>query len=323
LLRSAARLVRADLEVWAPPASRLYTTAAPGVPPARGREPRPGRMPAGPGVLRLRIGPARGPARYLVARGGAGAGALEEHRDLLRGLARALGDRAELDALRAELSDARAELARRGTEMYQNLNEFLLSTVKTLVSVIEAKDTCTSGHSTRVHLLSMLLGKELGLGEDELDALKWASILHDIGKIGMPESILKKPGQLTPEEYEIVKRHPVRGHQVLGHVPQLREASQSVLLHHERHGGGGYPFGIAGERIPRAARIIAVADTFDALTSWRPYRAPRSEDEAFREIRRVSGRQLDPAIIDALERMLPFLRGNLVMIAAAGAPEAA
>jgi len=204
-------------------------------------------------------------------------------------------------------------LALHGGEMYQSLHEFLLSTVKALVSTIEAKDSCTSGHSTRVHLLSLLLGREIGLKEEELETLKWASILHDVGKIGMPESILRKPGRLTDDEYEVVKRHPTRGYHVLSHVSQLQDASQSVLMHHERYSGGGYPLGIAGAGIPLPARVIAVADTFDALTSRRPYRAPRTEDQAFREIRRVRGEQLDPLVVDALERMLPFLRENRVM----------
>ncbi|MBM3316298.1 MAG: HD domain-containing protein [Candidatus Eisenbacteria bacterium] len=207
-------------------------------------------------------------------------------------------------------------VAVRGGEADWEQSAFLLSTVRALVSAIEAKDPHTSGHSARVHLLAMLLGKELGLPGTEMEALQWASILHDVGKIGMPEAILHKEGPLTREEYEIIKTHPPRGYQVLHHIRPLQEASQSVLLHHERYGGGGYPLGLAGEGIPRAARIIAVADTFDALTSMRPYRPPRSEDEAFAEIARVRGAQLDPLVVDALETMLPFLRENLAMIAA-------
>jgi HD-GYP domain-containing protein (c-di-GMP phosphodiesterase class II) len=205
-------------------------------------------------------------------------------------------------------------IAIRGGEVDDRQDAFLLSTVRALVSAIEAKDSLTSGHSTRVHLLSMLLGKELGLPAPELESLKWASLLHDIGKIGMPEAILNKAEPLTPEEFEIVKQHPHRGYQVLQHIHPLQDASQAVLLHHERYSGGGYPLGIAGERIPRAARIIAVADTFDALTASRPYRRSRSEDDAFAEICRVRGSQLDPAVVDALAKMLPFLRENLVML---------
>jgi HD-GYP domain-containing protein (c-di-GMP phosphodiesterase class II) len=144
-------------------------------------------------------------------------------------------------------------IAIRGGEVDDRQDAFLLSTVRALVSAIEAKDSLTLGHSTRVHLLSMLLGKELGLPASELESLKWASLLHDIGKIGMPETILHKAAPLTPEEFEIVKQHPQRGYQVLHHIHPLQDASQAVLMHHERYGGGGYPLGIAGERIPRPA----------------------------------------------------------------------
>jgi len=205
-------------------------------------------------------------------------------------------------------------LALRCADARQGDEDFLLATVRALVSTIEAKDGYTSGHSTRVHLLSMLLGKDLGLDENELDCLKWASLLHDVGKIGMPESILNKPGALTDEEFRIVKQHSQRGYQVLNHIPQLQDASQAVLLHHERYAGGGYPLGIEGEGIPRPARIIAVADTFDALTSRRPYRHARSQDEALAEIRRVRGTQLDPDVVSALEGVMPFLKENLVMV---------
>lgn len=206
-------------------------------------------------------------------------------------------------------------VALRGGEAEILREAYLLSTVRALVAAIEAKDPHTSGHSTRVHLLSMLLGKEMGLSPSDLESLQWASILHDVGKIGMPEAILLKAAPLTREEFEIVKTHPLRGYQVLQHILPLQDAAQAVLLHHERYGGGGYPLGLAAEGIPLAARIIAVADTFDALTSFRPYRRPCSEDEAFAEIARARGAQFDPQVVAALEKMLPFLRENLGMIA--------
>lgn len=204
-------------------------------------------------------------------------------------------------------------MALRSADLQENVGNFLMSTVKALVSAIEAKDPYTSGHSARVNLLSMLLGRDLGLSVSELEDLRWASILHDVGKIGMPESILNKRGPLSPEEFEIVKHHPWRGYEVLGHIGQLKEASQVVLFHHERIDGCGYPMGITKEAIPMAARIIAVADTFDALTSNRPYRLAWTEDEAFAEIRRVSGTQLDADVVEALSRMIPFLKENRIM----------
>ena len=192
------------------------------------------------------------------------------------------------------------------SDLYENLKDFLMATVKSLVSAIDAKDPYTSGHSERVNILSMLLGKTMGLSKEELDILRWASILHDVGKIGMPEAILKKPGPLTPEEYEIVKEHPERGYRVISPIRQLGAASLGVRCHHERADGNGYPLGIRGTEIPLPARIIAVADTYDALTSTRPYRDPRNPDQAFSVITSVRGTQLDSSIVAILEELMPY-----------------
>lgn len=199
-------------------------------------------------------------------------------------------------------------------DLYDDLQDFLMSTVKSLVSAIEAKDPYTSGHSERVHLLSMLIGRTIGLPPDEMENLKWASILHDVGKIGMPERILKKPGILTPEEYEIMKEHPERGYKVLAPITQLSQASMGVRCHHEMVNGRGYPIGLRGDEIPRIARVISVADTYDALTTTRAYRARRSPDEAFAVIADVRGSQLDTCMVDALESLMPFIREHEVMI---------
>jgi len=207
-------------------------------------------------------------------------------------------------------------LALKNADLHENVSGFLMSTVKALVSAIETKDHYTSGHSSRVNLISMLLGKQLGLDSAELESLKWASILHDVGKIGMPESILHKPSYLDEAEYEIVKQHPGRGYEVLSHIPQLKSASQAVLFHHERIDGGGYPLGISGSAIPLAARIISVADTFDALTSSRPYREAKTEEEAHQEILRVRGAQLDAQVVDTFVSMIPFLKEHRAMLGA-------
>ena len=166
-----------------------------------------------------------------------------------------------------ETLSERIAMAIASSDLYENLKDFLMSTVKSLVSAIEAKDPYTSGHSERVNLLSMLLGKTMGLPPEDLEVLRWASILHDVGKIGMPESILNKPGRLTSEEYEIMKEHPDRGYKVLAPIHQLAAASLGVRCHHEMVDGQGYPLGLHGTEIPKTARIIAVADTYDALTS--------------------------------------------------------
>jgi len=211
-------------------------------------------------------------------------------------------------------------IALKSADLHENAGNFLMSTVKALVSAIETKDRYTSGHSARVNLIAMLLGKQLELPPDELEALRWASILHDVGKIGMPESILHKPGRLSAEEFEVVKKHPWRGYEVLSHIGQLKAASQAVLFHHERMDGRGYPLGIGGKAIPRAARIIAVADAFDALTSTRPYREARHVDSAHAEIVRARDTQFDGDVVDALGQMIPFLREHQVMLETADRP---
>jgi len=202
-------------------------------------------------------------------------------------------------------------------DLHEDLSEFLMSTVKALVCTIEAKDRYTSGHSARVNLIAMLIGRQMNLPAEAMEALKWASILHDVGKIGMPESILNKPGRLDEDEYEIVKEHTWRGYEVLNHIRQLKTASQAVLFHHERIDGLGYPLGISGEAIPQLARIIAVADAFDALTTRRPYRDAWSIEDAYAEITRVGGTQLDPVPVQALGMLVPFLKEHQVMLESA------
>jgi HD-GYP domain-containing protein (c-di-GMP phosphodiesterase class II) len=222
--------------------------------------------------------------------------------------------RRESEVKLLESVSERVGMAISNHDLYENLKDFQIATVRSLVSAIEAKDPYTSGHSERVHILSMLLGKALGLAGEDLEVLKWASILHDIGKIGMPEMILRKPGKLTSEEYDIMKEHPERGYRVLSPIQQLAAASLAVRSHHERMDGRGYPMGLRAEEIPRIARIISVADTYDALTSTRAYRPRRGPDEAFAVIEDVKGTQLDPDVVDALAELLPFIREHEVMI---------
>jgi HD-GYP domain-containing protein (c-di-GMP phosphodiesterase class II) len=136
------------------------------------------------------------------------------------------------------------------------------------------------------------------MSPEELEALKWASLLHDIGKIGIPENVLNKPGKLTADEYELIKKHPMKGKTILEPIQHLSRSLPAVTYHHERYNGTGYPKGLKGEQIPLAARIIAVADTFDAITSSRSYRKPKSAREAMLVLDQVSGTQLDARLVN-------------------------
>ena len=202
---------------------------------------------------------------------------------------------------------AQLGLAVTNSELCEDLKQFLASTVKALVAVIDAKDSYTAGHSERVNIVSMLIGSEMNLDLSELEDLYWGSLLHDVGKIGMPEAILNKPSALDDTEIEIMKQHPERGWQMLHAIDRLRGAAAGVRDHHERWDGGGYPRRLAAGAIPVIARIIAVADSFDALISNRSYRKGRSAAKALDVIAGQSGTQFDPAVVAALERLLPLL----------------
>jgi HD-GYP domain-containing protein (c-di-GMP phosphodiesterase class II) len=172
-----------------------------------------------------------------------------------------------------------------------------------LVEAVEAKDPYTRGHSERVHHLSMEIGRALGLGGEDLQDLHWGSLLHDVGKIGIPDAILCKPDRLTKDEYTFVKVHPERTFEILRHIDQLKNAIPGARYHQETWDGKGYPHGLAGDRIPLHARIMAVADTYDSITSSRAYRAGRSHEVAMAEIARVSGTQLDPALVEVFAKI--------------------
>lgn len=189
------------------------------------------------------------------------------------------------------------------TELYKDLEQFVVNMVKSLVFAIEAKDRYTRGHSERVSTYAMLMGKQIGLSKKEYDDLKWASILHDIGKIGIPESVLNKQGVLTAAEYDIIKRHPEKGCKIIKPVEQLKDSLPSVMYHHEHYDGRGYPHGLKGDEIPVAARIIAIADTFDAINSSRAYRAAKSGEKALTAIDALAGSQLDPQFVELFKKV--------------------
>ncbi|MGA5557273.1 HD domain-containing phosphohydrolase [Streptomyces lavendulocolor] len=178
------------------------------------------------------------------------------------------------------------------------------ATIRALVQAVDIKDAYTRGHSERVGRASVLIARELGMDDSRLDVIRFAGILHDVGKLGVPTRVLRKDGPLTPEERRVIELHPEYGHEIVRGIGFLGEARAAILHHHERMDGSGYPYGLSGDRIPEAARVVAVADAFDAMTSTRSYRRARPVATAVAELERCAGRQFDPRMVRALVRAL-------------------
>ncbi len=200
--------------------------------------------------------------------------------------------------MESELALMNKNLRMRTSDLVEQQRSLFLSTVKSLASAIDAKDEYTRHHSTRVTDFSMKIAAKMGFSEKEIGDLELAALLHDVGKIAVPESILNKPGKLTKEEFEVIKEHPVRGEAILSPVIELKEISRVVRAHHERYDGTGYPDRLKGREIPLGARIMTIADTYDSITSERPYRKAASHRYAVKEIIACSGTQFDPEVVE-------------------------
>jgi len=187
--------------------------------------------------------------------------------------------------------------------MLAETSKFNQQMAAALIEAVEAKDPYTRGHSERVHHIAMEIGRALRLPARELDNLFWGSLLHDVGKIGIPDAVLCKPGRLTRDEFTFIMVHPERSYEILRHIDRLQGAVPGARHHQEKYDGTGYPHGLSGNDIPYNARIIAVADTYDSITSSRAYRAGRSHEVAMAEIVRVAGSQLDPGVIAVFEQV--------------------
>ncbi|MET8560445.1 HD-GYP domain-containing protein [Streptomyces flaveolus] len=178
------------------------------------------------------------------------------------------------------------------------------ATIRALVQAVDIKDGYTRGHSERVGHASVLIARELGMDDDRVEVLRFAGILHDVGKLGVPTRLLRKDGPLTPQERRIIELHPEYGHEMVRGISFLGEARAAILHHHERLDGSGYPYGLAGGQIPECARIVAVADAFDAMTSTRCYSRARPVEAAVAELERCAGAHFDPRMVGALVRAL-------------------
>jgi HD superfamily phosphohydrolase YqeK len=178
------------------------------------------------------------------------------------------------------------------------------ATISTLCQAVETKDFYTRGHSERVSRGSVMIAQEIGMRPERVEAIRYAGMLHDVGKLGVPTKVLQKAGNLTPEEYAAIQLHPMRGLEIVREIGFLDEALAGIMHHHERMDGRGYPMGLAGDEIPEFARIIAVADTFDCMTSDRAYRGRRPIEEAVAELRRSCGDHFDPDVVEAFLRAL-------------------
>lgn len=194
-------------------------------------------------------------------------------------------------------------LALENARLYSSLRKYYLNVVQTLAAALEARDAYTRGHSLRVAKLARLCARLLGLGAGEQEQVYMAGLLHDIGKIGVRENILLKPGPLTSEERKEMQGHPEVGARILELAGFSGGVTAAVRHHHEDYGGGGYPDGLSGEEIPLLTRIIRVADAYDAMTSTRPYRKALTPDQAFNELKRCAGSQFDPRVVEAFLRI--------------------
>ncbi len=223
-----------------------------------------------------------------------------------------LKSRTEIGELADTFNSMSEELQRFVEDLKRAAEEnraLFIGSIQMLAGAVDEKDPYTRGHSDRVTRYSLMIAREMQLDDDFLEILRVSAQLHDVGKIGIEDHILKKPGALTPEEFEIMKTHTTKGANILREVKQLKEMLPGIELHHEALDGRGYPYGLQGEQIPLLARVIAVADTFDALTTNRPYQRAHEPQEALRIIHNLAGKRLDPAAVAALNAV--YERGEI------------
>jgi len=237
-----------------------------------------------------------------------------EREQLLATVRRALENRRLKMENRAYQSNLEALVAARTQQLQQAMADLERSydiTLEALGSALDLKDAETEGHSKRVTAFTIAIARAMGLPKDQMAIIARGAFLHDIGKMAIPDRILRKPDKLEPEEVAIMREHCYHGYQILKRIPFLTQAAEIVYSHQERYDGTGYPRGLKGEEIPLGARIFSVADTLDAITSDRPYRAAQSVGAAREEIKRWSGRQFDPHVVETFLEMPEHIWGTL------------
>ena len=227
---------------------------------------------------------------------------VRENREYQLNLERKVAERTQ--QLQAKNDEIR-KLFRDLKAAYDEIQRSYQVTLEALVAALDSRDTETQDHSLRVAQFTYVLAEAMGVREPELSQVRWGALLHDIGKIGIPDAILRKPGKLTEDEFEIMKQHPEKGYRILENIRFLEMAREIVMAHQEKFDGTGYPKGSQGEEIPLGARIFSVVDTFDAMTSNRPYRNALPYEKARKELQQFSGTQFDPKVVEAFCSIAP------------------
>jgi putative nucleotidyltransferase with HDIG domain len=227
---------------------------------------------------------------------------VRENREYQLNLERKVAERTQ--QLQAKNDEIR-KLFRDLKAAYDEIQRTYQVTLEALVAALDSRDTETQDHSLRGAQFTYVLAEAMGVREPELSQMRWGALLHDIGKIGIPDAILRKPGKLTGDEFEVMKQHPEKGYRILENIQFLEAAREIVLAHQEKFDGTGYPRGSQGVEIPLGARIFSVVDTFDAMTSNRPYRNALPYERARKELLEFAGTQFDPAVVEAFCRIAP------------------
>ena len=221
--------------------------------------------------------------------------ALSELTDLCKQVEREKSEQAHLSVLLAEIPQVCGKI--------NDLEQSYLDLLSLVSSIMDTHEAYLSGHSERVAMLSCDTARQLGLTDKEIEDLHWAGLLHDIGETIIPAYILHKPSELTAEEWDIITGHPVAGAEIVGKLKKFKDTATIIRAHHERFDGNGYPQGLKGDEIPIGARVLSVADTYDAITNFRLHREHRNHIEAIDEINQCSGINFDPQVVDAFTSM--------------------